>query len=95
MLLLLLLLHLLPLLLLLMLLLLLQLLLLLLLLLILVPLLPLVLVAVFMVLYWIFEKVPHRRLLMKPERYGIHGNPLSSMESFLTKRVQTVICHSS
>ena len=39
-----------------------------------------------------FDKVPHRRLLMKLERYGIHGNLLSWMESFLTKRVQTVIC---
>ena len=95
MLLLLLLLLLLPLLLLLLLLLLLQLLLLLLLLLILVPLLLLVLVVVFMLLCWIFEKpliVPHRRLLMKLGRYGIHGNVLSWMESFLTKRVQTVFC---
>ena len=39
-----------------------------------------------------FDKVPHQRLLMKLERYGIHGNLLSWMESFLTKRVQTVIC---
>ena len=39
-----------------------------------------------------FDKVPHRRLLIKLERYGIHGNLLSWMESFLTKRVQTVIC---
>ena len=39
-----------------------------------------------------FDKVPHRRLLMKLERYGIHGNLLSWMESFLTKRVQSVIC---
>jgi len=29
---------------------------------------------------------------LKLERYGIHGNHLSWMESFLTKRVQTVIC---
>ena len=29
---------------------------------------------------------------MKLKRYGIHGNLLSWMESFLTKRVQTVIC---
>lgn len=29
---------------------------------------------------------------MKLERYGIHGNLLSWMESSLTKRVQTVIC---
>ena len=28
---------------------------------------------------------------MKLKRYGIHGNLLSWMESFLTKRVQTVI----
>ena len=39
-----------------------------------------------------FDKVPHQRLLLKLERYGIHGNLLSWMESFLTKRVQTVIC---
>ena len=39
-----------------------------------------------------FDKVPHQRLLMKLEHYGIHGNLLSWMESFLTKRVQTVIC---
>ena len=39
-----------------------------------------------------FDEVPHRRLLMKLKRYGIHGNLLSWMESFLTiKRVQTVI----
>ena len=29
---------------------------------------------------------------MKLERNGIHGNLLSWMESFLNKRVQTVIC---
>ena len=34
----------------------------------------------------------YQRLLMKLEHYGIHGNLLSWMESFLTKRVQTVIC---
>ena len=39
-----------------------------------------------------FDKVPHQRLLMKLKHYGIHGNFLSWMESFLTKRVQTVIC---
>ena len=39
-----------------------------------------------------FDKVPHQRLLMKQEHYGIHGNLLSWMESFLPKRVQTVIC---
>ena len=41
-----------------------------------------------------FDKVPNQRLLIKLERYGIHGNLLSWMESFnfLTKRVQTVIC---
>ena len=31
-----------------------------------------------------FDKVPHQRLLMKLERYGIHVNLLSWMESFLT-----------
>ena len=39
-----------------------------------------------------FDKVPHQRLLMKLERYGIHGNFLSWMESLLTKRIQTIIC---
>ena len=39
-----------------------------------------------------FDKVPHQQLLMKLERYSIHGNLLSWMESLLTKRVQTVIC---
>ena len=39
-----------------------------------------------------FDKVPHQHLLMKLERYSIHGNLLSWMESLLTKRVQTVIC---
>ena len=39
-----------------------------------------------------FDKVPHQHLLLKLERYGIHGNLLSWMESFLTKRVQTIIC---
>ena len=34
----------------------------------------------------------NQRLLMKLECYGIHGNLLSWMESFLTKRVQSVIC---
>ena len=29
-----------------------------------------------------FDKVPHQRLLMKLERYGIHGNLFSWMESF-------------
>ena len=38
-----------------------------------------------------FDKVPHQRLLMKLERYSVHGNLLSWMESLLTKRVQTVI----
>ena len=32
-----------------------------------------------------FDKVPRQRLLMKLERYGIHGNLLSWMKSFLTK----------
>ena len=39
-----------------------------------------------------FDKVPHQRLLKKLEHYGIRGNLLSWMESFLTKRVQTVVC---
>ena len=39
-----------------------------------------------------FDKVPHQRLLVKLELYGIHGNLFSWMESFLTRRVQTVIC---
>ena len=36
-----------------------------------------------------FDKVPHQHLLMKLERYSIHGNLLSWMESLLTKRVQS------
>ena len=43
-----------------------------------------------------FHKVPNQRLLMKLELklelYDIHGNLLSWMESFLTRRVQTIIC---
>ena len=39
-----------------------------------------------------FDKVPHQRLLVKLERYGIHGNFLSWMKSLLTKRIQTFIC---
>ena len=38
-----------------------------------------------------FDKVPHQRLIVKLELYGIHGNLFSWMESFHTRRVQTVI----
>ena len=38
-----------------------------------------------------FDKVQHQCLLLKLERYGIHGNLLSWVESFLTKKVQTVL----
>ena len=39
-----------------------------------------------------FDKVPHRRLLIKLNLYGIRGNPLQWFESFLLKRCQSVIC---
>ena len=39
-----------------------------------------------------FDKVPHRRLLIKLNRYGIRGNLLQWFESFLLKRCQSVIC---
>ena len=39
-----------------------------------------------------FDKVPHRRLLIKLNHYGIRENLLQWFESFLLKRCQSVIC---
>jgi hypothetical protein len=39
-----------------------------------------------------FDKVPHQRLLKKLESYGIQGFLLTWLESFLTGRIQTVVC---
>ena len=39
-----------------------------------------------------FDKVPHRRLLRKLQHYGIQGLLLNWLESFLTQRVQSVVC---
>ncbi len=38
-----------------------------------------------------FGTVPHRRLLMKAEYYGINGNILRWIENCLTQRTQTVV----
>ena len=38
-----------------------------------------------------FDKVPHKRLLYKLHRYGICGNHLKWIESFLTGRTQKVL----
>ena len=38
-----------------------------------------------------FDNVPHRRLLKKLEAYGIQGNILKWVESFLTERKQKVV----
>lgn len=40
----------------------------------------------------VFDKVPHRRLLKKLNHYVIHGHLLDWFESFLTGRIQSVIC---
>ena len=37
-----------------------------------------------------FEKVTHKRLIYKVEKYGIKGNITSWIESFLNKRTQCV-----
>ena len=42
-----------------------------------------------------FDKVPHRRLVYKIERYGINGNILGWMENFLSNRTQEMIINSS
>ena len=41
-----------------------------------------------------FDTVPHRRLLLKLKSYGIGGNLLSWINSFLTGRLQQVILNS-
>jgi predicted transcriptional regulator len=38
-----------------------------------------------------FDSVPHKRLLLKLEKYGIHGNLLKWIEDFLTNRAQRVV----
>ena len=38
-----------------------------------------------------FDKVPHQRLLLKLNHYGIRGSLLSWIESFLTDRSQKVL----
>ncbi|PIK40942.1 putative RNA-directed DNA polymerase from mobile element jockey-like [Apostichopus japonicus] len=38
-----------------------------------------------------FDKVPHRRLLLKLDRYGIRGKALNWTEAFLTQRKQRVV----
>ena len=42
-----------------------------------------------------FDKVPHKRLLNKLKGYGIGGNLLSWIESFLTDRKQRVVLNGS
>ena len=39
-----------------------------------------------------FDTVPHRRLINKLRLYGIHGNVLNWIHSFLTDRRQLVVC---
>ena len=38
-----------------------------------------------------FDKVPHRRLLLKLRRYGIRGEIVKWIEGFLTHRKQRVV----
>ena len=38
-----------------------------------------------------FDKIPHRRLLRKFQHYGIQGQLLNWLESFLTQRFQSVV----
>src|SRR5664279_4105275 len=42
-----------------------------------------------------FDSVPHRRLLSKIESYGIQGNTLNWIESFLSNRSQRVVINGS
>ena len=42
-----------------------------------------------------FDKVPHKRLLYKTEKYGITGNILGWIDSFLSNRTQQVIINNS
>ena len=39
-----------------------------------------------------FDKVRHKRLIIKLQYYGIRGPLLNWFESFLTNRSQTVVC---
>ena len=38
-----------------------------------------------------FDKVPHNRLLYKPENYGIRGHNLKWVKAFLQNRQQCVV----
>ena len=38
-----------------------------------------------------FDKVPHRRLLMKLDHYGIHSTTMKWIQDFLTGRTQQVL----
>ena len=38
-----------------------------------------------------FDKVPHNRLLMKLDHYGVRNNTLSWIQDFLSDRTQTVV----
>ena len=42
-----------------------------------------------------FDKVPHKRLLMKMQKYGIKGNILNWVKTFLSERQQRVIVNGS
>lgn len=47
--------------------------------------------AIYMDFMKAFDKVPHKRLLHKIEKYGIQGNVLGWIKSFLSSRTQSVI----
>jgi hypothetical protein len=38
-----------------------------------------------------FDKVPHNRLLMKLDHYGVLNNTLACIQDFLSDRIQTVV----
>jgi hypothetical protein len=42
-----------------------------------------------------FDKVPHNRLLMKLDHYGVRNNTLSWIQDFLSDRTQTVVLEKS